>query len=338
MALANEFDAEADEPDEWELFQGEVDELDEAARLLVRDGSAEAAALVEFHRAKDHYVDTCAQSTANAAARPDNLAWGDMICFSQLMLDRSPERRLWRGFGAEVADAEQKERTTIEFFRAAPPWVGVLRKQVTQLTRAGRNGFLSEVMLPLAENGSAWQTYLRLPKRQQTYNAQLRLGAYPWHDMITWLDSDVRAALQGGPEEPPVLVLNQDSITFYGERRELTDFDRRQIRCLWVLAEHAGRPVARSTIIKEGGLTTSLDGLKVIVSDLRKHVLRRLAEDARKRSARIIPQPELKKRFVGGGRKDPSGRAGGGPYRLELAASAVRVDRLRPDWMTPRAR
>src|SRR5262249_9482190 len=128
-----------------------------------------------------------------------------------------------------------------------------------------------------------------------------------------------------------VLVLDKDCITFYGERRPLTEFPRGAIACLWVLAEHAGQPVARKEIIKEAGLEIDSFNLKSTVSRLRD-ILRPLSAAAAKRDKRQCREGQGSGFFRGDGAPEhPQGLS-----CLELDSRLVRVVPPRPKWMRSR--
>jgi hypothetical protein len=147
------------------------------------------------------------------------------------------------------------------------------------------------------------------------------------------VDNQPRAQLANRLAPEQVLVLERESLTFFGETRALTTFPQSEMACLWILVERAGRPVTRLEIIREGSLQTDEDNLKSTISRLRKR-LKQIVKAYCRRTGNAQPRG-FNHGFIRGERQrqyDP-GHYGRGPYTLDLEPGRVRVQGPRPTWM-----
>ena len=130
----------------------------------------------------------------------------------------------------------------------------------------------------------------------------------------------------------PLLVLDREKITFYGETRPLADFRQGEVACLWVLAEKSGCSVSRAAIIEEGNVDTEKHNLQYFMNRVRKNILRPLAEAYSRRHSCARPRG-FDVGFIRGEHR--RGGSYAGPYKLILDPGRVRVIPPRPDWMKP---
>jgi hypothetical protein len=151
---------------------------------------------------------------------------------------------------------------------------------------------------------------------------------------LSRLDRRLRSALreQAAPER--LVTLTEETITLLSETRPLKAFPEGEMACLRVLAEHGCKPVEREVIIEEGGIETDPYSLRWIVHRLNKH-LRQWGREICE--ARGCDEPEcVKSGFIRGLRETRYAKHGtGGPYRLAVDRSRMRVDGPRPSWMPP---
>src|SRR5262249_25151581 len=132
---------------------------------------------------------------------------------------------------------------------------------------------------------------------------------------ISALDLRLRADLKEREVPEPLLILDRETITFYGETRPLTEFRQGEGACLWGLPEKSGCPVSRDTIIKEGNVDTEPLNLQFFINRVRKNILKPLTEAYSRRHSCARPRG-----YDVGFIKGQQGRAGSGtgPYRLIL--------------------
>jgi hypothetical protein len=145
----------------------------------------------------------------------------------------------------------------------------------------------------------------------------------------------MQSALRDEPTPEPQLVLSKERLVLFGERMDLAGRSEDQIACLWVLAEHAGQPVPRQTILGQGNITldSPVNSLKSIVSRLRKQILRPLIRRYRERESGS-PLTSEKDAFIIGRSKRGSSY-GWGTYMLALDPGRVQIISPRPSWMKP---
>jgi hypothetical protein len=148
------------------------------------------------------------------------------------------------------------------------------------------------------------------------------------------VDQKVQYALQEQIAPEPLLVLSREKLVLFGETLKLAGHSEDKIACLWILAEKAGAPVLRNTILEEGKICvgSKANSLKSIVHRLRTDILRPLIERYRRRQGGS-PLPGEKLAFIIGRDKKKRGTYQWGIYMLQLDPSRVRVIPPRPDSM-----
>jgi hypothetical protein len=151
------------------------------------------------------------------------------------------------------------------------------------------------------------------------------------HKIIVDLDRVLRGELWERKRPAPLLVLDRDGIEYCGHREPLlARFSEGEISCLWVLAEHAGEPVPRQTLISEGKVQSDALNIKYFMNRLKKH-LKKMGQTPSHQS-NAVPSAAQAKDIIQGIR----GKGGfPGPYQLDLPAARVIVSGPRPDWMKP---
>jgi hypothetical protein len=146
-----------------------------------------------------------------------------------------------------------------------------------------------------------------------------------WVDIVQ-LDARIVQALRSELPVAPVLVLEPDHLTLSGLPIPV-EGNRKQIACLWVLAENANKFVGRKEIVDAIKTEYQAEGLPIIVSRLR-NILRPLI--ARHRAvAGGKPLAYEADEYIYGerGKTNAPGR-----YSLKLEPLQVRVDSKRPNW------
>jgi hypothetical protein len=315
---------------DWLRVQDTMSQMDRALLDLVLGGHAEAAALVELHRAKDALAAVCAEQRATPPAEiePDVPhppfgydEWRDLTLLSTCVVANSDELGLWRDVGAAVGQCQYLlwSAPTVGPYPKNPPHPASLPDLIGRLTEYGRYGFL-----------------LDLPTSAGTSSAPAAPTLAGWWERVqgsyldaSRLDAELHAALRQDAPPEPVLVLDKDYITSFGERWAVHDCAEAEVGCLWVLAECAGQDVARDTIIEEACLSKDRLNLKSHVSRLRNNVLKPLAEKGCGRSQRPL-HPAHQHGYITGTRGPEHSH---GPYRLDLDPALVRVTLPRPAWM-----
>jgi hypothetical protein len=272
-------------PEQWRLVEVGFERMNAALRLLVLRGQAEAAPLVELHRAKDALAAECAEQQRHpekippgSAGPPGGAECHDLVAFSEMVVGRDEELRLWRDVGAVVGRSQyQLWAETSLLLR--PPDPGDLQALVEALTQTGHNGFL-------------WQ----LPSDLGGAGAGVAHPEQGWWDRVkhnylglAQLDVELRARLRKEMAPEPVLVLDKHHVMFFGERRAVKDLGEAEVACLWVLGERAGQDVQRKTIIAEACLGEDEGHLKANISRLRTKVLKPMAEAGCAASNRPLP-------------------------------------------------
>jgi hypothetical protein len=153
---------------------------------------------------------------------------------------------------------------------------------------------------------------------------------------IDQLDEQIQYALKDeGPPEP-VLVLDRERSTIFGQEIPMAGKHRQSIACLWVLAENANHPVKRETIKREVDTDRALKDLRYVMTPLRK-LLQPLIESYYEQS-KNTPLKHYDQQFINGDRGGQGNRGGvdeHGPYTLMLPPSLVLITSARPIWMKP---
>jgi hypothetical protein len=309
----------------WRPLWGEVDELNDALRLLALEEQLSAVMLVELHRAIDEFARISRElPDRDDPIDPENLTapgywpWRDMQGFAAKVVGPSEDLRLWAQLGAAVGMGQYVLGADPGPEDYVPECVGKIGPLMRKLAGSGQAILRKEV--EAAVKG------VKKPPEKQSIDACLRRSRERFREVCR-LDERLRAGLRNRPPEEPLLVLDADSVTFLGERRPLTDYPQAEMACLWVLAENAGREVRRETIIWEGGIQTNEDNLKYTVTRLRK-ILKDLASGQHHES----DDPRRSKdSFIPTGRRAP--RHERGSYKLAIAPGRVRISGSPPDWL-----
>lgn len=151
--------------------------------------------------------------------------------------------------------------------------------------------------------------------------------AHLLHLEVARLDRELRNEFRGMPAPQPVLVLDAQRLVFYGHERRLADLPHFVAGLLWVLAEHARRPVSRADLISLSGIKTDATRLQQPVSRLRA-LLRSILSQA---GGAAAGSPQRVRELIRGLRSDAP--YGLGPYQLDIDPSSVQIILPRPHWM-----
>jgi hypothetical protein len=313
---------------DWCDLETGVEQIDEALRVLAKGGQVDAAVLVELHRAKDAFVCICKDQQLSTPAHDLDASapfgateWFRMLDFSEHLLTSRDELQMWRQFGTEVGRAQ------FQLWEASP--VGGDYRQLQErdirlaeiagrLTSEGRNAFLLRQASAEDNDGRPTQP---VPTGRWTEMARSHLE-------LARLDLQVRAILQQEAAPEPLLVLDAETLTFYGETKPFSECMPAEVACLWLLAENASKYVERSELTRVAGLASELH-LKSHISRLRNKILKPLAEAGCGRSGAQLP-PAYKEGFIKFSR---GGEYDNGPYRLEIDPALVNIKAPRPSHM-----
>src|SRR5262249_13539362 len=101
--------------EDWQKVWTEINELEEALRLLTLGDRVNAAMLVELHRSIDHFGAICREIAASpeeadtsVPRAPGYWDWRDAVQFSARVVTSSPELILWRQLGTAIGRSRYK--------------------------------------------------------------------------------------------------------------------------------------------------------------------------------------------------------------------------------------
>jgi hypothetical protein len=309
------------EPRSYDALDLDLNELDVAFDQLSRTDKCRTGALRAFQQAFLHLGRTC-DLVANAPYDVrDRCNWPpgeyalELDRHGKRLLDPASDLFALRALGAGLGRLE---------YGLAASW---LTKHDYQANLATISGAIEK----LPGDDKKWiQKRVHAALKRMDRSHPLISGVEN-HKIIVDLDCDLRATLWDRRTPAPLLVLDQESVTWFGQRRRLLDeFSSSEAACLWVMAEQPGKPVKRQTIIKEGKLQTDELYLKCTVCRLKKR-LKEMTQEDFKRGASAT-RDYLTKDFITGIRL-PAEQFG--PYKLNLPADRVVVRGPRPTWMKP---
>jgi hypothetical protein len=314
-------------------FWVEVDELRRALRTLALADRVRPGVLVELHRAIDDFasvfremVEALEQAAPEQPSPPGLEDWREVESLAGSVLVTSPELQLWARLGLILGRFRLQLRLQPEIDRdGMARAVQDLPDLVTELCRTRECRCLQDVAR-IAEE-------VRRPERSgRLISGYDRIRR--WYLEFSRLDLQVQSALKEQQAPEPLLVIDRDRLMLLGETQDLAGRSEDQIAVLWLLAEHAERPVARQTILEEGNIVLGkASSLKSIVSRLRTDLLRPLITRSRSRKGGD-PLPGERKAFILGRDKRRASHQWG-CYMLTLDAARVRVVGPRPPWMKP---
>jgi hypothetical protein len=328
--LSNSFDAQ-----EAALGQltTEVRELKRALRALASGGQVRGKVLVELletlTRLEGEFRELIESPTMADPEAPGGAAyseWLHMVGLSAGCVLLSEERELWRKLGEAIGQAQYRLRVVPKLDGDfVPAEVEAILTILRGLRGVAKKAIAQEIRETVRE--------VNKPAKRQTF-AGRRARAQARYAALSKLDRRLRTALWGEAAPEMLLTVDEQNITLLGVTRRLTDFRKSDMAILRVLAEHVGEPVEREVIKREGGIQTDHFSLKYHIHRLNE----KLKEWGREIcEARGCDEPEcVKSVFVKGVRATQFAKHGtGGPYRLDVDRSGVRVDGPRPPWMPP---
>jgi len=307
----------------WEPIATEIHDLNEALRILAVEDLVKPGVLIELHRIVEGFesigmtmVESPSLDDEAKRTMPGNhelLIMGDL---SARVMEAPEELEAWRRLGAAVG--------LRKYFLNGGPDGGHGQdlerpRRVQELARG----------LPTRD-----KTIKAIKKILQTVSATIPEARGRFLE-LSRLDGELRAQLAHRVAPEPILVLDRETLSFFGETRPLKAFPQIEMACLWILAERAGRSIPRQDIIREGSVNTDEHNLKFVVSRLRKH-LRAMAEAHCLKHGCARPSG-LEDGFIRGERLRGYRAEGScGPYALALDPALVRIQGPRPDWMKGR--
>jgi hypothetical protein len=250
--------------------------------------------------------------------------WQHVVDLSARCVGPSEELQLWRKLGEAVGRSQYRLWVDPELDRDfVPAEVGAIPAILRGLRRVARKALVQEIRQTIKE--------VNEPAKRRTFEGrwsrvQARYAA------LSELDGRLRSALRERAAPEWLVALTEKTIGLLGVSRPLKDFPESRMACLRVLAEHGCKPVEREVIIEEGGIETDPYNLRWIVHRLDED-LKQWGREICK--ARGCDEPEcVKSGFITGLRETRYAKHGtGGPYRLAVDRSRVRVDGPRPSWM-----
>ena len=316
------------EDSSWRPIATEIEELEEALRVLALAEQLRPAMQVELHRALDKFEAICRELPdwpepidADDWTGPGYREWRDMVKFSGRVVGPSEDLDLWAQLGAAVGKCQHSlAAEPAADMDHVPAEVKTITELMGKLDLSGQAALLKEA--------TATARKLALPARRKSIDGCLERAEGRFLE-VSHLDDRLRAALQNRPATEPWLVLHRDTITLLGEQRPLAECGKAEAATLWVLAENAGTAVSRKTIIREGKLQTDELNLKFTVSRLRKVLLDLVQKSCRRRGC--DDPPGSQDGFIPRGKKGTFYNTG--PYTLALPPGRVKIAGPRPDWM-----
>jgi hypothetical protein len=218
-----------------------------------------------------------------------------MKAFSGRVVGPSEELQLWAQVGAAVGkcqyDLNADSILDVDF---VPPEADAIPQLMRKLGASGRALLLGTI--------NSTVRGLKAPPAKRSIRAIVDRTEGRYLAMCE-LDERLRAALQNLPPPETLLTLDKRSLTFFGEKRPLSDYPQAEMACLWVLAENAGNAVSRKRIIEQGKIQTDSYNLKWTVHRLRR-ILRDLATVACSRRG-VAQPPGMKDGFIPRGGAQP---------------------------------
>jgi hypothetical protein len=323
----------------WEQILTEPRELTEAVRTLAAGELISSALLADLLLALTEYESICrelydgpwADESRCRDTPPGYIVWRHLVDLSTGAVAPSQElsRLCQLGTAVGISQYQTWDQSQtwdpdldLDFIPPAVAAVPGLLEGLgaaarTMVVRAGRAA-VREITKPAAE-----RTFQACERRLEERRS-----------IIARLDRCLRSALRGRAAQEPLLVLDAQTITFFGSTRPLTAFTKSLMGCLRVLAEQTLKPVARETIRREGRIPTDDHNLKWIVHRLDKALKAWARESSALRDG--DRPPGVSAGFIKGFRAPRYEKKGkGGPFMLNLDPARVLVRGPRPDWMKP---
>jgi hypothetical protein len=311
-------------PDVCEKLSVDLDELEEAVALLLTSGDSSSIDLLNFHLALGFLKVVCMEVVESPLTvepwtreAPGDSAWLDLRAVRERLINPKSELHPWNQLGVAIGSCEYElgarppldEESIPKALSSLPEVV----KHFPQDDRATVHCLVEASLMKVRQSWSSTGFWMHSLTR---------------YKMFTELDRELRVVLKTRQKPMPLLVLDNESVTFLDQRRPLSAFPQTEMGCLWVLAERAGKPVPRPEIIAEGRLQTDPYNLKWVIIRLEK-LLKQLAQEAAQQ--RMDASGGLTEfDFIKGARGKGNRR---GPYCLNLPPDRVVVRGPGPSWM-----